>query len=76
MRKSQLLKTSGFTALAVACVASSAWAQPAADDQIIVTATRRAASVQDVPINIAAVGGDQIAELDVNPLIAGPESPV
>ncbi|NRA29223.1 MAG: TonB-dependent receptor [Parvularculaceae bacterium] len=37
-------------------------AQESDDDVIVVTATRRAESLQNVPINIAAVTGDQIEE--------------
>jgi len=38
------------------------------DDEIIVTATKRSESIQDVPINIAAIGGAQIEELGVGDL--------
>ena len=67
--KTAFLKTSSAIALVAAglTVALPAMAQDAADeelrgDTIIVTATRRAESIQDIPLNIAAVSGDQIEE--------------
>ena len=41
---------------------SVAQAQVTDDDTIIVTATRRAESIQDIPINIAAIGAAQIED--------------
>ncbi|NVJ99376.1 MAG: TonB-dependent receptor [Alphaproteobacteria bacterium] len=67
-KRAMLLRCSAATALAVAVTGTNiSHAQDSQDsafaiDEIIVTATRRAGSVQDVPINIAATSGVQIEE--------------
>lgn len=70
MKRTKLLRTSSLTALCAmgAVLAAPAVAQDTSDDSelradtIIVTATRRAEGVQDIPLNIAAVGEAQIEE--------------
>ena len=58
--KTKLIRSAGGSALLIAAAASAVPAIAQVDDEIIVTATRRAESVQDIPFNIAAVGGEQI----------------
>jgi len=61
--KSRLKLTASLLALPVGVVGYSSGAQAqVTEDTIIVTATRRAESLQDVPINIAAVGAAQIEQ--------------
>ncbi|WP_017932111.1 TonB-dependent receptor [Robiginitomaculum antarcticum] len=60
--KTQLKLTVSFLALPLGATAISVPAHAQIDDEIIVTATRRSESIQDIPINIAAIGGAQIEQ--------------
>ena len=53
--------------LATPALAQEAQAnEPVPDGQIVVTATKRAESLQSVPISVTAIGGDTLAKARVN----------
>jgi outer membrane receptor protein involved in Fe transport len=57
----QFSRTSLAVAVSAACVAApAAHAQKSAIEEIVVTATKREASIQDVPMSITAFGADDI----------------
>lgn len=63
-----LLLLSGVSALSLVGLAAPAMAQDADGEEVIVTATRRSVDIQDVPLNIAAIGAEQIDTLGVGDL--------
>ncbi|NNC36952.1 MAG: TonB-dependent receptor [Acidimicrobiales bacterium] len=60
--KNYLKSTTSMIALPICLAALSAPALAQVNDEIIVTATRRAESIQDIPLNISAVGAEQLEE--------------
>lgn len=63
-----LLLLSGVSALSLVGLAAPAMAQDGDGEEVIVTATRRSVDIQDVPLNIAAIGAEQIDTLGVGDL--------
>jgi outer membrane receptor protein involved in Fe transport len=68
--KNHLKMTASLLALPIGIAAFSTPSQAQAqdDDQIIVTATRRASTVQDVPFNISAVSATELEDIGITDL--------
>ena len=54
-----------LSALAVAIATISSGASAAQLEEVIVTAQKRAESLQDVPISMTAISGDKISEANI-----------
>jgi len=61
MKRFNLLGCTALSAITVVSVSSTAYAQ--LEDEVIVTATKRAESASDVPITVTALGEDTLEEL-------------
>ena len=61
-------KLSTAVAMGVLMVSGDSIAESRVIEEVVITATRRAQSVQDVPINISVVTGDTIRETGVSDL--------
>ena len=70
MRDSRVFKLSAMSAAVASALVTGqpVQAQQTALEEVIVTATRRSESIQDIPINIAAISGDAIEEQGLSSL--------
>ncbi len=66
--KNSLKMTASILALPIGVASFSAPAQAQVTDEIIVTATRRAESLQDVPLNISAVSAKELEDIGITDL--------
>ena len=64
MKKINLLSCTALSAAAAIAMSQTAYAQ--LEDEVIVTATKRAESLSDVPIAVSAINADTLEELNVN----------
>jgi len=64
MKRFNLLSCTAMGAIVAATMSTTAHAQ--LEDEVIVTATKRAESASDVPITVTALGEDTLEELNVN----------
>ena len=64
MKKRFIGKLSYVPVAAIMLVSSESFAQ-AALEEVIVTATRRAESIQDVPLSVSAISGEQLEDLGI-----------
>ena len=64
MKKINLLSCTALSAAAAIAMSQTAYAQ--LDDEVIVTATKRAESLSDVPIAVSALNSETLEELNVN----------
>jgi iron complex outermembrane receptor protein len=62
----RLLASAGATALVAGLGVASAQEAPPAEEEIVVTATKRDERVQDVPVAVTSIGGEQVAAAGVN----------
>lgn len=66
--KSKLKMTASILALPMGFASTAIPAHAQVDDEIIVTATRRAETVQDIPFNISAVSASELEDIGITDL--------
>ena len=68
IRRSLLLATAGLAALTCAGQAGASEAGPSAGSvtEVIVTAQKREERLQDVPVSVTVIGGDQMRTMNIN----------
>ena len=66
MSRTKLLSVLGLAGAVCAPIASEAFAQEMASDEVIVTAQRREQSLQDVPLTVTVLGAEALSNLGID----------